>query len=297
VLVISGSPVVTGNLSGSSPSNVYLYQYKTINLSGPLTDGASIGVTKYDFYGVFTNGWEAQMSTADPAGFFSSDNSRYEVYLSGGEAALGEFHTVTVADGIEHGAVTADKASAVSGDTVTLTVTPEAGFALETLTVKQGEMDLTTTAGENGVWTFVMSGGDVTVTAAFIMTWSSLYNALWSDCTITLPYDVIAGSGNGQLIIPSGVTVTLDLNGHTLDRGLSDADAASNGIAVAVRGGASLTVKDSAGGGRITGGNSSGLCGGVNVQGSFIMEGGTISGNTASANGGGVYVNGGAACM
>ena len=294
---VSGSPVVTGNLDGIDPNNVYLCNNKRINLSGPLTDGAALGVRMYNIYGIFTNGWADMMGTADPAAYFTSDRSdyAYQVYLSGGEAAQGQFHTVTVADGIEHGAVTADKASAVSGDTVTLTVTPEAGYVLETLTVKQGEMDLTTTPGENGAWTFTMPGLDVTVTATFIMTWSSLNDALWSDCTITLPYDIIAGSGNGQLIIPSGVTVTLDLNGHTINRGLSE--ATTNGIAVAVRGGASLTVKDSASGGRITGGNSSGLCGGVHVQGSFIMEGGTISGNTASANGGGVYVNGGSFTM
>ncbi len=287
---VSGSPVVSGNLDGSAANNVYLYQYKTINLSGPLTDGASIGVTKYDFTGVFTSGWADNMGTADPADFFTSDNSMYDVYLSGGEAALGEFHAVTVAGSIEHGTVTADKASAVSGDTVTLTVTPEAGYALDTLTVMQGDTEVTV---ENNQ--FTMPAGDVTVTATFTMTWASLNAALENDCTITLPYDIIAESGNGQLIISTNATVTLDLNGHTIDRGLTEAK--SNGLVMSVRG--HLTLRDSSAGGTgsITGGNSNALCGGVHVRGSFTMEGGTITGNTASSHGGGVYVNGGSFTM
>ena len=48
------------------------------------------------------------------------------------------------------------------GETVTLTVTPAEGYALDTLTVKQGETDVTVKNNQ-----FTMPAGDVTVSATF----------------------------------------------------------------------------------------------------------------------------------
>ena len=61
----------------------------------------------------------------------------------------------------DHGSVSA-KAEAAVGSSVTLTVTPEKGYELDTLTVKQGSASVTVTNN-----TFTMPAGDVTVTAAF----------------------------------------------------------------------------------------------------------------------------------
>jgi len=72
-------------------------------------------------------------------------------------------YTVSIADDIEHGTVTADNASAAAGETVTLTVTPEAGYKLGTLSVKQGETEVSV---ENN--TFTMPDSPVTVTATFL---------------------------------------------------------------------------------------------------------------------------------
>ena len=96
----------------------------------------------------------------------------------------------------------------------------------------------------------------------------------------------------------------LDLNGYTINRGLSAPTI--DGSVIKIEGG-TLTVKDSSatnsdgtnGAGTITGGNSSGGGGGIhitsyssgNVPGSLILESGTISDNTANASfGGGVYI-------
>ena len=90
-------------------------------------------------------------------------------------------------------------------------------------------------------------------------------------------------------MVPSGRTVTLDLNGHTIDRGLADEDARPNGHVIAVNG--NLTLIDSSTGhiGKITGGNTNGPGGGVYNYGMFTMSGGTITGCSAS-QGGGVFV-------
>ncbi|MDE7166507.1 MAG: discoidin domain-containing protein [Bacteroidaceae bacterium] len=72
-------------------------------------------------------------------------------------------YTVTVAEGIENGTVVAAPAEAFEGDVITLTVTPDEGYVLETLTVMNGEEVIE--VSENN--TFVMPAGDVTVTATF----------------------------------------------------------------------------------------------------------------------------------
>ena len=68
----------------------------------------------------------------------------------------------------EHGKVTTDRASAASGNRVTLTVTPDSGYTLDTLTVtdsRGNEIKLTARGG--GKYTFTMPGRDVTVKSSF----------------------------------------------------------------------------------------------------------------------------------
>lgn len=131
---------------------------------------------------------------------------------------------------------------------------------------------------------------------------------LTKDYTATATTDVC-------LTVPSETTLTLDLNGHTINRNLSS--AATNGCAIWNRG--QLTITDTSGGtegvitggknsyagggidnqgtltivkGRITGNSTSTNGGGINNQGTLNIQGGTITGNTATENGGGIYHNG-----
>ena len=73
-------------------------------------------------------------------------------------------YSITIADGIINGTVTADKTTAVKGETVTLTISPDNLYELYDLSVK---------CGENAVpfyWattSFVMPDGDVTVNVSF----------------------------------------------------------------------------------------------------------------------------------
>ena len=60
------------------------------------------------------------------------------------------------------------------GETVTLTATPDAGYALGMLTVMAGETPIETTAGQNGTYTFEMPASDVTVAAEFVLPIDSL---------------------------------------------------------------------------------------------------------------------------
>ena len=77
-------------------------------------------------------------------------------------------YDVAVSDGA-HGSVTVSPKSASKGSTVTVTVTPDKGYALETLAVtdKNGSaLDLTDKGG--GQYTFTMPSGPVTVAATFM---------------------------------------------------------------------------------------------------------------------------------
>lgn len=77
-------------------------------------------------------------------------------------------YDVAVSDGA-HGSVSVSPKSASKGSTVTVTVTPDKGYALETLAVtdKNGNaLDLTDKGG--GQYTFTMPSGPVTVTATFM---------------------------------------------------------------------------------------------------------------------------------
>ena len=76
-------------------------------------------------------------------------------------------YTVTIADGITNGTVSASKTSGIaSGETITLTITPgvtdDDDYVLDTLGVKYGEIPVAVTNNA-----FTMPDGNVTVTASF----------------------------------------------------------------------------------------------------------------------------------
>lgn len=72
-------------------------------------------------------------------------------------------YTITVANNITNGEVSANKTTANYQDTVTLTATPAAGYALDTITVKDSENQ--TVAVSNNQ--FTMPASNVTITATF----------------------------------------------------------------------------------------------------------------------------------
>ena len=77
-------------------------------------------------------------------------------------------YKITIGD-MENGTVTADPAAAKAGAEVTLTATPDEGYALSTLTVTDRFGDaVKVTEQADGTYTFTMPNGQVTVTATFV---------------------------------------------------------------------------------------------------------------------------------
>ena len=96
------------------------------------------------------------------------------------------------------------------------------------------------------------------------------------------------GTDNGRLYLNDNIRLTIDLNGHTISRNLTE--AVDDGQVFSLQDqDIVLTIKDSVGGGKITGGNNKGNGGAFFVyNGSINLEGGEISGNKAK-NGAGIY--------
>ncbi len=117
--------------------------------------------------------------------------------------------------------------------------------------------------------------------------------------TITLAGNVTASESDSYLLLSGGRHVVLDLNGHTLSRGLTA--ATTNGYVIGMANG-SLTIRDSGTGGTITGGYNTGNIGciAVSTNATLTLESGTISGNRITNQGGSaincsgtVYMTGG----
>ena len=78
-----------------------------------------------------------------------------------------EFAAISV-DKTEHGSVTVSPDSAAAGDPVAITVTPDKGYTLETITVADNRgNELKLTDKGNGKYTFTMPAGKVEVKASF----------------------------------------------------------------------------------------------------------------------------------
>ena len=88
---------------------------------------------------------------------------------SGGGGISSALGYAVSADKTENGAITVSPKSASRGDTVTITVTPDKGYTLESLTVldKDGKALALTDKG-GGRYTFVMPAGKITVKAVFM---------------------------------------------------------------------------------------------------------------------------------
>ena len=96
-------------------------------------------------------------------------------------------------------------------------------------------------------------------------------------------------AAEGYIYVPSAIYATIDLNGFTIDRGLTAASA--TGYVIKVDG--SLTITDSSGNntGTITGGYAE-QGGAVYNNCALTIEGGTITGNRAGGDGGAIYSTG-----
>ena len=125
-------------------------------------------------------------------------------------------YTVTIANGITNGTVTASKTIGITaGETITLTVTAAADYELEALSVKNGDADVTVTNNS-----FTMPAGNVTVNATFsyigtqkptaieaTVGWTGHVIVTWTDAETedNITYSVTATPATGTSVVKSGI--------------------------------------------------------------------------------------------
>ena len=270
-------------------SNVYLTDVtglQVLYITDELDDNAEIGVStaveEPDLSPVvFTDGLDGNGSSSN----FTSDQL-YDIVLDyNGEAVIGEGVTISFEKGYEY----------VTGSMSDVSWCKNLPYKLPAC-----EYD------SNGFYDFigwkfgdnetimqpnktVRITDDVTITAQWFSGWKDLQEKIdnaESGETITLIANCTADYGDVSLTIPENKELTIDLNGHTLDRGLADGEAVANGNVITNNG--VLTITDSSTGknGVITGGNNTGGGGGIHNYGELVIANGSVSGNSATYGGG-----------
>lgn len=106
--------------------------------------------------------------------------------------------------------------------------------------------------------------------------------------TLDKDYDGYDGNNTNGGVLEVKGTVYLDLNNHTIDRGLYSKEKVSSGQAVGIAKLANVTI---IGPGTITGGNNDGHGGGIRCGGTLILKNVNVSRNSSNDRGGGVYLD------
>ena len=235
VLVNSGTLNLSGNLKiwatffnlSDNGTGVTMLSKQVINIIGPLTYQTPIKIvprigSSESLPVVFTNGFAANNPGKDPLDYFSSTGSEYFIVMRNGEAAVSDVRFIC--ETAEHGSVTADNTKAASGQTVTLTVTPEEGYELDTLSVRDSKgKDVTVTDN-----TFVVPDANylITVTATFrLKTYTVTYkvvNGTWEDGQSANKTENVLPGGKPSFV-PTGMKP-----GKGYDNGKWDKDPASS---------------------------------------------------------------------
>ena len=303
LLRVEGTPVVGETVFRKSEGDL-------IEVTGTLMEGASIGVTlpdgerrpEHNEQFAFTKGLKGN---GDYSHFKCLLGDDYTIGLTrDGEAALAKFITISFDKG--HADSTGNMESWTKKIPGVTYETPECGFS-----VPPGNWDFDGWQVGTNTDEVLYPGDDAVFFANTVLTakWTTPWKALQSrinhakpDQVITLKYETVADSDDTALVVPEDKTITIDLNGHTIDRNLKS--PIQNGYTFLIEG--SLTIEDNKGGGRITGGNNTGdiregkgTGGGFEVAatGSLLLKSGEISGNRATAGAGVHVVDGGSFTM
>ena len=152
---------------GTAEGNLDTYTIETgaFALKNPTKSG-------YTFTGWSGTGLDGEnnMTVTIPTG--STGNRTYTAhwrYNGGGGSSSSPSYPVSVPDKTDHGSVTVSPKNASAGSTVTITVKPDSGYVLETISVtdKNGN-DLKLTDKGGGKYTFTMPASKVEIKATFM---------------------------------------------------------------------------------------------------------------------------------
>ena len=222
--------LVTGVALDKTTASIYVGNTTTLVATVTPADATIDGITwssnnesvaTVDESGVVTGvaaGTATITATTENGGFAATCTVTVSRRPSGGGGGGSSSYTITVED-TKNGDITVSPSRASSGSTVTITVDPDKGYVLETLTVldKNGkEVDLTKKADNK--YTFKMPSGKVTVEASFAKTSSSPVDSFLDVNTGAWYYDAVKYAVENGLMSGTG-TYTFEPN-TTLSRGM-----------------------------------------------------------------------------
>ncbi len=291
---LQGSPVIIGNLSGSSDNDVYLSDGKYITLSGDLEDGAQIGVKT-----------EVSMTGEDELIQITDVENDTAYYLNGAKYFVSDdgYTVRTDKNGYLVLCITEDENTYVAGvmdhegnmiryQSIKSAVTYANSLDESTIILLADCASITSLSVNNGTSiTLDLNGNVLTYTG------SGATNFLHVNGTLILKDESVSGSGKvtaaglnsyfGPVIVESGGEFYMEsgsISENRVARGSSD-DACGG---VYVKDGGAFIMS----GGMISNNSITRYGGGVYVEdgGAFTMNGGTITGNTCGLGGGGVYI-------
>lgn len=308
---MSGNAVINNNQSSMDAGGVYVNGTGTFTVTGSGTMAPSISgnSAQGDGGGVYVDGTFSVSGTPSITNNTVSSNAN-NVYLPIGK-------TITIGNGGLSGGtirVTAEDMKAGGAAQITdIDVPGAANKFTSDISPYSVEENIATTDGGTAVF---LSDADVSYqkSSAFARSLGALSDAVreantWNDGgTITLMKNINGTNAvwdTGPITFSGGtgaLPIILNLNGKTIDRGLTE--AVSDGQVILISNG-NVTIKDSSanadgtgGIGKITGGNvsedsgNSPNGGGICIEnGSLTLESGNISKNKAATEGGGVYVD------
>ena len=164
-------------LTSSSSPIVNCYTVQKDDTLGLYAEGSTVSFTAEQQTGKKFSGWTATGVTLDNAtnaeiSFTMPGNdvtltTNYRTSSSGSSSRPS--YPITTPDKTENGSVNISSTSAKRGSVVTITVTPDAGYVLDELTVtdKDGK-ELSLTKKSDTEYTFVMPAGKVEITPSFV---------------------------------------------------------------------------------------------------------------------------------
>lgn len=258
-LTVTGTGQITGGYNSGNGGGIHIASGGTLHLSGGNITG-NIAVTGGGIY----NGGTLQMSGAP----IVTGNTGGNVYLPNGKV-------IHITDAM------------TSNTNIGVTMQTPGTITSGLITYASGRYENFTS--DDNTYEVGLSANEATLTTP----WNALKSAFAAGGNITLTKSYTAPAGE-FLTVGNTKTVTLDLNGWTIDRGLTNSAAVSNGYVILVESGSTLTIKDTGGNGTITGGNNTGNGGGIYNNGTLNIQGGRITGNKVAdgQNGGAIYNNG-----
>ena len=163
--------------SSTTTTIVNCYTVKKDDTLGLYAEGSTVSFTAEQKSGKAFSGWTATGVTLDNAtnAEISFTRPGNDVTLttnyrtSSSSSSSRPSYPITTPDKTENGSVNISSTSAKRGSIVTITVTPDAGYVLDTLTVtdKDGK-ELSLTKKSDTEYTFVMPAGKVEITPSFV---------------------------------------------------------------------------------------------------------------------------------